>query len=144
MRVVLISCLGHRLHERRGRPVAAVGAPGQHGIAVLNHISISDWLAPGTRTIRERRRAAERSKDMSASEDPTQGRKIGADPHEDPTQGRKVGADPDEDPTQGRKVGADPDEDPTQGRKVGADPHEDPTQGRKVGADPDEDPTQGR
>jgi hypothetical protein len=40
--------------------------------------------------------------------DPTQGRKIGADPYDDPTQGRKVGSDRYDDPTQGRRIGSDP------------------------------------
>jgi hypothetical protein len=34
--------------------------------------------------------------------DPTQGRKIGADPYDDPTQGRKLGSDPYDDPTRAR------------------------------------------
>jgi hypothetical protein len=34
--------------------------------------------------------------------DPTQGRKIGSDPHDDPTQGRKIGSDPYDDPTRAR------------------------------------------
>jgi hypothetical protein len=34
--------------------------------------------------------------------DPTQGRKIGADPYDDPTQGRRIGSDPYDDPTRGR------------------------------------------
>ena len=50
--------------------------------------------------------------------------------YDDPTQGRKVGADPYDDPTQGRKVGADPYDDPTQGQKIGSDPYDDPTRGR--------------
>jgi hypothetical protein len=33
--------------------------------------------------------------------DPTQGRKIGSDPHDDPTQGRQIGSDPYDDPTRG-------------------------------------------
>ena len=51
-------------------------------------------------TTRERDLAnpARREPDPS-SFDPTQGRKIGADPYDDPTQGRKIGADPYEDPT---------------------------------------------
>jgi hypothetical protein len=61
--------------------------------------------------------------------DPTQGRKIGAEPYDDPTQGRQIGSDPYDDPTQGRKIGADPYDDPTQGRKIGADPYDDPTRG---------------
>jgi hypothetical protein len=64
------------------------------------------------------------------SYDPTQGRKIGADPYDDPTQGRKLGSDPCDDPTQGRKIGADPYDDPTQGRKLGSDPYDDPTRAR--------------
>ena len=36
------------------------------------------------------------------SYDPTQGRKIGADPYDDPTQGRKTGSDPYDDPTRTR------------------------------------------
>jgi hypothetical protein len=38
------------------------------------------------------------------------------------------------DPTQGRKVGADPYDDVTQGRKLGAEPYDDVTQGRTIGA----------
>jgi hypothetical protein len=34
--------------------------------------------------------------------DPTQGRKLGADPYDDPTQGRKTGSDPYDDPTRAR------------------------------------------
>lgn len=34
--------------------------------------------------------------------DPTQGRKLGADPYDDPTQGRKLGSDPYDDPTRAR------------------------------------------
>ena len=63
--------------------------------------------------------------------DPTQGRKLGADPYDDPTQGRKLGADPYDDPTQGRKLGADPYDDPTR-----SSDYDDPTQGRKLGARP--------
>ena len=48
------------------------------------------------------------------------------------------------DPTQGRKIGADPYDDPTQGRTIGSDPYDDPTHGRKIGADPYDDPTRGR
>jgi hypothetical protein len=73
--------------------------------------------------------------------DPTQGRKIGADPYDDPTQGRKIGADAYDDPTQGRKKGADAYDDPTQGVRTGSKPHDDPTQGRKIGSDPYDDPT---
>jgi hypothetical protein len=76
--------------------------------------------------------------------DPTQGRKIGADPYDDPTQGRKIGSRPYDDPTQGQKIGADLYEDPTQGRKVGSDPYDDPTQGRKIGSDLRDDPTRAR
>ena len=43
-----------------------------------------------------------------------------------PTNGNS--APTDDDPTQGRKLGADPYDDPTQGRKLGADPYDDPTQ----------------
>jgi hypothetical protein len=78
------------------------------------------------------------------SSDPTQGRKIGADPYDDPTQGRKIGADPYDDPTQGRKTGADPDDDPTRGIRTGSKPYDDPTQRRKIGSDPYDDPTRGR
>jgi hypothetical protein len=66
--------------------------------------------------------------------DPTQGRKIGADPYDDPTQGRKIGADPYDDPTQGRKIGADPYDDPTQGLKIGSDRYDDPTRGQRRAA----------
>jgi hypothetical protein len=76
--------------------------------------------------------------------DPTQGRKIGADPYDDPTQGHKIGADPYDDPTQGRKNGADPYDDPTQGVRTGSKLHDDPTQGRKIGSDPYDDPTRAR
>jgi hypothetical protein len=76
--------------------------------------------------------------------DPTQGRKIGADPYDDPTQGRTIGADPYDDPSQGRKTGADPDDDPTQGVRTGSKPYDDPTQGRKIGSDPYDDPTRAR
>jgi hypothetical protein len=76
--------------------------------------------------------------------DPTQGRKIGADPYDDPTQGRTHGANPYDDPTQGRKNGADPYDDPTQGVRIASKPHDDPTQGRKIGADPYDDPTRAR
>ncbi|MBV9417425.1 MAG: hypothetical protein JO363_20740 [Solirubrobacterales bacterium] len=62
--------------------------------------------------------------------DPTQGRKIGADPYDDPTQGRTIGSRPYDDPTQGRKIGSDPYDDPTQGRKIGSEPHDDPTSAR--------------
>ena len=62
--------------------------------------------------------------------DPTQGRKIGADPYDDPTQGRKTGADPDEDPTQGVRTGSKPYDDPTQGGEIGSDPYDDPTRAR--------------
>lgn len=34
--------------------------------------------------------------------DPTQGRKIGFEPHDDPTQGRQIGADRNDDPTRAR------------------------------------------
>ena len=34
--------------------------------------------------------------------DPTQGRKLGADPYDDPTQGRKLGADPYDDASRAR------------------------------------------
>jgi hypothetical protein len=34
--------------------------------------------------------------------DPTQGRKIGAEPYDDPTQGRKIGSDRYDDPTRAR------------------------------------------
>ncbi len=34
--------------------------------------------------------------------DPTQGRKIGADPYDDATQGRKIGSDPYDDATRAR------------------------------------------
>ena len=61
--------------------------------------------------------------------DPTQGRKIGADPYDDPTQGRTIGSGPYDDPTQGRKIGSDPYDDPTQGRKI-SDPYDDPTRAR--------------
>ena len=62
--------------------------------------------------------------------DPTQGRKIGADPYDDPTQGRKIGSSPFDDPTQGVGIGFDPYDDPTQGRKIGSDPYDDPTRAR--------------
>ena len=48
------------------------------------------------------------------------------------------------DPTQGRKIGADPYDDPTHGRKLGSDPYDDPTHGRKIGSDPYDDPTRAR
>ena len=48
------------------------------------------------------------------------------------------------DPTQGRKIGADPYDDPTQGQKIRSDPHDDPSQGFKIGSDPYDDPTRGR
>ena len=76
--------------------------------------------------------------------DPTQGRKIGADPYDDPTQGRKIGSGPHDDPTQGRTNGEHPYDDPTQGARTGSDPHDDPTQGRKIGSDPYDDPTRAR
>ena len=76
--------------------------------------------------------------------DPTQGRKIGADPYDDPTQGRKIASGPYDDPTQGRKNGADPYDDPSQGVRTGSDPYDDPTQGRKIGSDPYDDPTRPR
>ena len=62
--------------------------------------------------------------------DPTQGRKIGADPYDDPTQGRKIGSSPYDDPTQGRKIGSSPFDDPTQGVGIGFDPYDDPTSAR--------------
>ena len=62
--------------------------------------------------------------------DPTQGRKIGADPYDDPTQGRKIGSSPYDDPTQGRKIGSSPFDDPTQGVGIGFDPYDDPTRAR--------------
>jgi hypothetical protein len=65
---------------------------------------------------RDRADAGRRDPDPR-SFDPTQGRKIGADPYDDPTQGRKIGADPYDDPTQGRKIGADPYDDPTRARR---------------------------
>ena len=76
--------------------------------------------------------------------DPTQGRKIGADPYDDPAQGRTLGSCPDDDPTQGRKNGADQYDDPTQGVRTGSDPYDDATNGRKIGADPHDDPTRAR
>ena len=48
------------------------------------------------------------------------------------------------DPTQGRKIGADPYDDPTQGRTIGSGPYDDPTRGRKIGSDPYDDPTRAR
>ena len=62
--------------------------------------------------------------------DPTQGRKIGADPYDDPTQGRKIGSHPYDDPTQSVRIGFDRYADPTQGRKIGSDPYDDPTRAR--------------
>jgi hypothetical protein len=76
--------------------------------------------------------------------DPTQGRKIGADPYDDPTQGRKIGSGRYDDPTEGRTNGADAYDDPTQGARTGSDPYDDPTQGRKIGSDPYDDPTRAR
>jgi hypothetical protein len=47
-------------------------------------------------------RESEHSETEPRSFDPTQGRKIGADPYDDPTQGRKIGSDPYDDPTRAR------------------------------------------
>ena len=80
----------------------------------------------------------------SATEDLTQGRRIG-DYADDPTRSPDTGGqEPDADPTQGRGREENPYADPTQGRQIGSASDEDPTQGQTSGALPGEDPTQAR
>jgi hypothetical protein len=78
-----------------------MGAPSQAGFRVLNHAQITECFARSTRAPREREASSREEQDMTASEDPTQGREVGEQPNEDPTQGREVGEQPNEDPTQG-------------------------------------------
>jgi hypothetical protein len=106
------------------------GSPSQSGIRVLNRAEINTLFAKWRHAPRQRQASSREEHIVAANEDQPRASKIRNGESEDPTQGREVGAEPYEDPTQGREVGAEPNEDPTQGREVGAEPNEDPTQGR--------------